>query len=314
MQTLLKLLSDGRFHSGEELGALLGVSRSAVWKRLESIERECGVVVQRVRGRGYRLEEPLSIIAPRVGTGHWPLDVLFTTDSTNAEVLRRLADGAVAPFAVLAERQTAGRGRRGRQWESPFGANLYYTLGISVRSGAKELEGLSLVVGLAVARAIKALGVADVGLKWPNDVLVNDKKIAGILLELTGDPADICSVAIGIGINVNMRTAESIDQPWTSLREALGKLVDRTGLLAALEFELSRALSRHRELGFSASRDEWESLHLWQGRQVVLSTAAVSVVGRALGIDDQGALRLMVDGREVRYSGGELSLRLSNDS
>ena len=314
MQTLLTLLSDGRFHSGEELGALLGVSRSAVWKRLEGFERDYGMVVQRVRGRGYRLEEPLSIIAPRPDSGPWPLDVLFSIDSTNAEVLRRLSAGAAAPFAILAERQTAGRGRRGRQWESPFGANLYYTLGITVRGGAKELEGLSLVVGLGVARAIRSLGVADVGLKWPNDVLVDGRKIAGILLELTGDPADICSVAIGVGINVNMRKAEAIDQPWTSLRESLGKLVDRNALLAALESELARVLSRHREQGFSASLEEWESLHLWQGKQVTLSTAANNIVGRALGIDERGALRLLVDGQEQRYSGGELSLRLSDDS
>ncbi|MDH0293697.1 bifunctional biotin--[acetyl-CoA-carboxylase] ligase/biotin operon repressor BirA [Pseudomonas sp. GD04087] len=314
MQTLLKLLSDGRFHSGEELGALLGVSRSAVWKRLEGLERDYGMVVQRVRGRGYRLEEPLSIISPRSDSGQWPLDVLFSIDSTNAEVLRRLSAGAVAPFAILGERQTAGRGRRGRQWESPFGANLYYTLGIAVRGGAQELEGLSLVVGLAVAGAIQSLGVKDVGLKWPNDVLVAGKKIAGILLELTGDPADICSVAIGIGINVNMRKADAIDQPWTSVREALGRLVDRNELLRALESQLAHVLSRHRERGFAASREEWESLHLWQGRQVTLSTVANNIVGRALGIDERGALRLLVDGKEQSYSGGELSLRLSDDS
>ncbi|EEZ3329002.1 bifunctional biotin--[acetyl-CoA-carboxylase] ligase/biotin operon repressor BirA [Pseudomonas pseudonitroreducens] len=314
MQTLLKLLSDGRFHSGEELGALLGVSRSAVWKRLEGLERDYGMVVQRVRGRGYRLEEPLSIISPRSDSGQWPLDVLFSIDSTNAEVLRRLSAGAVAPFAILGERQTAGRGRRGRQWESPFGANLYYTLGIAVRGGAQELEGLSLVVGLAVAGAIQSLGVKDVGLKWPNDVLVAGKKIAGILLELTGDPADICSVAIGIGINVNMRKADAIDQPWTSVREALGRLVDRNELLRALESQLAHVLSRHRERGFAASREEWESLHLWQGRQVMLSTVANNIVGRALGIDERGALRLLVDGKEQSYSGGELSLRLSDDS
>lgn len=314
MQTLLKLLSDGRFHSGEELGALLGVSRSAVWKRLEGFERDYGMAVQRVRGKGYRLDEPLSIISSRSGLDPWPLDVLFSIDSTNAEVLRRLSAGAAAPFAILGERQTAGRGRRGRQWESPFGANLYYTLGITVRGGAQELEGLSLVVGLAVARAIRALGLENVGLKWPNDVLVEGKKIAGILLELTGDPADICSVAIGVGINVNMRKADSIDQPWTSLREMLGRLVDRNELLRVLESELAFVLSRHRERGFAASREEWESLHLWQGRQVTLSTASNNIVGRAQGIDERGALRLLVDGQEQCYSGGELSLRLSDDS
>lgn len=173
---------------------------------------------------------------------------------------------------------------------------------------------MSLVVGLAVAKAIQVLGVKDVGLKWPNDVLVGGKKVAGILLELTGDPADICSVAIGIGINVNMRRADAIDQPWTSVREALGRLVDRNELLQALEWQLAQALSRHRERGFAASREEWEALHLWQGRQVTLSTVANNIVGRALGIDERGALRLLVDGREQSYSGGELSLRLSDDS
>ncbi|MFZ5961283.1 bifunctional biotin--[acetyl-CoA-carboxylase] ligase/biotin operon repressor BirA [Pseudomonas knackmussii] len=314
MQTLLKLLGDGRFHSGEELGAALQVSRSAVWKRLQNLEREYGVVVQSVRGRGYRLAEPLIPIDPQQVQAPWPIEVQFSVDSTNAEVMRRLDAGASTPFAVVAERQTAGRGRRGRAWVSPFGANLYCTLGISVRGGPKELEGLSLVVGLAVVRAIQSLGIGGVGLKWPNDILLDGRKLAGILLELTGDPADLCSVAIGIGINVNMRAADAIDQPWTSLRASSGMVVDRNLLLSALSRELERHLARHRAQGFAASQAEWESFHLWQGREVCLSTASRQIVGRALGIDEQGALRLEVDGVESRFSGGELSLRLSDDS
>ena len=123
-------------------------------------------------------------------------------------------------LVIVAEQQTAGRGRRGRAWVSP-GENLYYSLAITV-GGARELEGLSLVVGLAVLRALESLGVRDAGLKWPNDLLQGGKKIAGILLELSGDPADLCHVVIGIGINVNMKTVTDIGQPWTSLREALG--------------------------------------------------------------------------------------------
>lgn len=314
MQTLLKLLGDGKFHSGEELGAALQVSRSAVWKRLQNLEREYGVVVQSVRGRGYRLAEPLIPIDPQQVQAPWPVEVQFSVDSTNAEVMRRLDAGASTPFAIVAERQTAGRGRRGRAWVSPFGANLYCTLGISVRGGPKELEGLSLVVGLAVVRAIQSLGIGGVGLKWPNDILLDGRKLAGILLELTGDPADLCSVAIGIGINVNMRAADAIDQPWTSLRASSGVAVDRNQLLSALSQELERHLARHRAQGFAASQAEWESLHLWQGREVCLSTASKQIVGRALGIDEQGALRLEVDGVESRFSGGELSLRLSDDS
>lgn len=176
--------------------------------------------------------------------------------------------------------------------------------------GARELEGLSLVVGLAVLRALESLGVRDAGLKWPNDVLQGGKKIAGILLELSGDPADLCHVVIGIGINVNMKTATDIGQPWTSLREALGGLVDRSRLLSALNRQLADYLDRHSREGFAASREEWESCNLWQGAQVILSTALSSIEGRVLGVDSRGALRLEVDGVEQGFSGGELSLRL----
>lgn len=176
--------------------------------------------------------------------------------------------------------------------------------------GARELEGLSLVVGLAVLRALESLGVRDAGLKWPNDLLQGGKKIAGILLELSGDPADLCHVVIGIGINVNMKTATDIGQPWTSLREALGELVDRSRLLSALNRQLADYLDRHSREGFAASREEWESCNLWQGAQVILSTALSSIEGRVLGVDSRGALRLEVDGVEQGFSGGELSLRL----
>lgn len=190
-------------------------------------------------------------------------------------------------------------------WREPLLFSGHYCQG-----GARELEGLSLVVGLAVLRALESLGVRDAGLKWPNDLLQGGKKIAGILLELSGDPADLCHVVIGIGINVNMKTATDIGQPWTSLREALGELVDRSRLLSALNRQLADYLDRHSREGFAASREEWESCNLWQGAQVILSTALSSIEGRVLGVDSRGALRLEVDGVEQGFSGGELSLRL----
>ncbi|WP_446941597.1 paraquat-inducible protein A [Pseudomonas aeruginosa] len=149
MQTLLKLLQDGRFHSGEELGAVLGISRSAVWKRLQHLEAEHGLQFHKVRGRGYRLASPLSLLDLRKIDSLWPVEIMPTVDSTNTEAMRRLAAGASTPFVLVAEQQTAGRGRRGRAWVSPYGENLYYSLAITVRGGARELEGLSLVVGLA---------------------------------------------------------------------------------------------------------------------------------------------------------------------
>ncbi|MGH8601229.1 MAG: bifunctional biotin--[acetyl-CoA-carboxylase] ligase/biotin operon repressor BirA [Gammaproteobacteria bacterium] len=320
MLTLLKLLQDGRFHSGQALGLALGVSRSAVWKQLQHLEADLSLPIHKVRGRGYRLASPLALLdADRLARDPrgrmWRSFVLDSSDSTSAEALRRLEQGAEAPFLVLAERQTAGRGRRGRKWVSPFAENLYYSLVLRVEGGARQLEGLSLVVGLAVMQALRKAGVTEVGLKWPNDLLVAGRKVAGILLELVGDPADVCHVVVGIGINVNMQAMdEEIDQPWTSMRIEAGKLVDRNALVCQLNEQLQGYLAKHRECGFAALQAEWEANHLWQGREVMLVAGAQQIEGIVLGIDRQGALRLKVGEIERQYSGGELSLRLRNDS
>ncbi|QEY61024.1 bifunctional biotin--[acetyl-CoA-carboxylase] ligase/biotin operon repressor BirA [Metapseudomonas lalkuanensis] len=318
MLTLLKLLQDGCFHSGQALGDALGVSRSAVWKQLQQLEADLGLPIYKVRGRGYRLQSPLSLldrsILEREGCP-WSHQIFNSLDSTNAETMRRLGAGAVPPFAVIAERQTEGRGRRGRRWVSPYAQNLYYSLALRVDGGARQLEGLSLVVGLAVLKTLRSFGLAEAGLKWPNDLLVGNRKIAGILLELLGDPADICHVVVGIGVNVNMQLAtEDIDQPWTSMRTETGVLVDRNALVARLNEHLEDYLGRHKREGFAALRAEWEGAHLWQGRLVNLTAGTQSIQGRVMGIDATGALRLSVDGEERAYSGGELSLRLSDDS
>ncbi|KEX94326.1 bifunctional biotin--[acetyl-CoA-carboxylase] synthetase/biotin operon repressor [Pseudomonas umsongensis] len=319
MLTLLKLLKDGRFHSGQALGAALGISRSAVWKQLQHLEAELGLSIHKVRGRGYQLAAPLTLLDPaEIGrlspTSNWPVLVFDSIDSTNAEALRAIERHQAAPFLVLAERQTAGRGRRGRKWVSPFAENVYYSLVLRVEGGMRQLEGLSLVVGLAVMQALRELGVPGVGLKWPNDVLVGQKKIAGILLELVGDPADVCHVVLGVGINVNMQMTDEVDQQWTSMRLESGKAFDRNRLVAALGEMLHRYLARHQADGFSAIQAEWEQHHLWQGRAVSLIAGANQIDGEVLGIDSQGALRLKVGGVEKVFSGGELSLRLRHDS
>ncbi|WP_249679505.1 bifunctional biotin--[acetyl-CoA-carboxylase] ligase/biotin operon repressor BirA [Pseudomonas abieticivorans] len=319
MLTLLKLLKDGRFHSGQALGAALGVSRSAVWKQLQLLEAELSLPIHKVRGRGYQLSAPLSLLdeaeIQRFSAGeHWPVRILDSVDSTNAEALRAVDQGIDAPLLVLAERQTAGRGRRGRKWVSPFAENLYYSLVLRIEGGMRQLEGLSLVVGLAVLQVLREQGIAAAGLKWPNDVLVGKRKIAGILLELVGDPADVCHVVLGIGINVNMRSTEEVDQEWTSVQLEAGKQVDRNQLVALLSAQLGDYLERHRAGGFAAIQAEWEANHLWQGRAVSLIAGANQVDGVVLGIDQQGALRLKVGDVEKSFSGGELSLRLRDDS
>ncbi|WP_283181877.1 bifunctional biotin--[acetyl-CoA-carboxylase] ligase/biotin operon repressor BirA [Pseudomonas svalbardensis] len=319
MLTLLKLLKDGRFHSGQALGVALGVSRSAVWKQLQHLEAELGLSIHKVRGRGYQLAAPLTLLDPveireLAPSCDWPILVFDSIDSTNAEALRAIERGQAAPFLVLAERQTAGRGRRGRKWASPFAENIYYSLVLRIEGGMRQLEGLSLVVGLAVMQALRELGISGAGLKWPNDVLVGQKKIAGILLELVGDPADVCHVVLGVGINVNMQITDEVDQQWTSMRLESGKVFDRNHLVGDLGAMLQAYLSRHQVDGFSAIHAEWEQNHLWQGRAVSLIAGVNHIDGEVLGIDSQGALRLKVGGVEKVFSGGELSLRLRDDS
>lgn len=313
MLKLLALLQDGRFHSGEALGAVLGVSRAAVWKQLQELQSTTGLVVHKIRGRGYRLASPVVLLdSDRLldSSGGWAPWVLEAVDSTNAEAFRRLESGVEPPFFVVAERQTAGRGRRGRQWVSPFAENIYYSLLVRVEGGAGQLDGLSLIIGLAVLAALRDQGVAGVGLKWPNDLLVSGRKIAGILLEISGDPADICHVVIGIGINVNMLNVDDIDQPWTSVRNELGKPIDRNILIGSLNGHLHHYMSGHFKYGFSGFRGEWDAAHLWQDREVSLTAGTQSIHGRVMGVDLRGALRLLVDGVERQFSGGELSLRL----
>ncbi|MFJ7146602.1 bifunctional biotin--[acetyl-CoA-carboxylase] ligase/biotin operon repressor BirA [Pseudomonas protegens] len=319
MSTLLGLLKDGRFHSGQALGEALGVSRSAIWKQLQLLEAELGLVIHKVRGRGYQLATPITLLSGAEisrcssSSGAWDVRIFDSVDSTNAEALRSIEGGSVAPFLVLAERQTAGRGRRGRKWVSPFAENIYYSLVLRIDGGLRQLEGLSLVVGLAVMHTLREYGVPGAGLKWPNDILVGQKKVAGILLELVGDPADVCHVVLGIGINVNMQSAEEVDQEWTSVRLESGKVIDRNQLVARLGEILVAYLERHRLNGFSAIQGEWEQGHLWQGRAVSLIAGVNKVDGVVLGIDRQGALRLSVEGEEKTYSGGELSLRLRDE-
>ncbi|PTS81832.1 bifunctional biotin--[acetyl-CoA-carboxylase] synthetase/biotin operon repressor [Pseudomonas sp. HMWF032] len=321
MLSLLRLLQDGRFHSGEALGAELGVSRAAVWKKLQALQAELGLSVHKVRGRGYRLEAPLRLLDAQClnvqddGPG-WQAYVVPSLDSTNAEALRLLPSSPALPFYVLAERQTSGRGRRGRSWVSPFGENIYYSLVLRIEGGMRQLEGMSLAVGLALLQVVRDHGVSSAGLKWPNDVLVGERKLAGILLELSGDPADVCHVVIGIGLNVNMLAAESgtIGQAWTSMRVELGYQLDRNALVRALNRQLSRYLEVQLGDGFSALQDEWQRNHLWQLRPVALTAGSAPVEGVVLGVDQSGAIRLQVEGVERVFSGGELSLRLRDDS
>lgn len=322
-QSLLDALADGRFHSGSELARRFGVSRAAVWKAVQRLA-ELGVGVDAVRGRGYRLRspyEPLDAAAiaqglAQAGAVPPPIEVLPCVDSTNRRLLQYAREGGAAPSVCLAERQTAGRGRRGRLWHSPFGANLYMSVLWSFDRPASALGPLGLVVGLALADALEAAGLEGHGLKWPNDIYWDGRKLAGILLELAPCEADgPCSVVIGIGLNVAMPQEDAqgfIDQPWVDLATAMGDAHPSRNRLATLILRnLMPALQGFSAAGLGPFLPRWQQRDLAAGRVVELHRPDGVVRGCARGIDEHGRLLLEVDGRSEAHAAGEVSLRLS---
>lgn len=322
LKQLLDLLADGKFHSGEELGALLGVSRAAVWKHLQKLEG-LGIKLLSIKGRGYCIDGGLDLLdlnkIHKYLVSSVPLNLLLFTqiDSTNSYLMRQKDP---ARQVCLAESQSAGRGRRGRVWISPFAQNIYCSVGWGFEGGVAALEGLSLVVGLVIVRVLQRYGIAGLELKWPNDVLYCDQKLAGVLIEMTGDPAGYCQVVIGVGINVAMGCdqASAITQPWIDLRSILERQglppVPRNLLVAALIDELVLVLDGYSQTGFAGYCAEWQLLNAHAGQMVELLNGNVICSGMCLGVSEAGALVLeTAEGREV-FHGGEISLRRTYDS
>lgn len=315
LQPLTLLLADGETHSGRALGDAMGLSRAGIWKQIEAL-RGMGVEVQSLPGRGYRIEGGIVLLDKSlISAGLEPaarhlssvFDLHFSIDSTNAEASRKAALGAQS-YLVLAEHQAQGRGRRGRQWVSPFGRNLYMSLLWPFHTGVAALEGLSLVCALVVVKALRRVGCEGFEVKWPNDILFRQKKLAGILLEISGDVSGPCRVVIGIGINAQMPAGAgaAIDQPYSDLTAAGGGIVDRNMLASALINELALALAAFQLEGFAPFRDEWMSLDAYAGQKVEIKAGNHSRIGIAAGVDMSGCLLLDTDAGRVTISGGEI--------
>ncbi|MFP2241313.1 bifunctional biotin--[acetyl-CoA-carboxylase] ligase/biotin operon repressor BirA [Pseudescherichia vulneris] len=309
--TLISLLSDGEFHSGEQLGERLGMSRAAINKHIQTL-RDWGVDVFTVPGKGYSLPEPIQLlneefIRSNIQTG--AVTVLPVIDSTNQYLLERLAT-LESGDACVAEYQQAGRGRRGRKWFSPFGANLYLSMYWRLDQGPAAAIGLSLVIGIVMAEVLQSLGAEKVRVKWPNDLYLMDRKLAGILVELTGKTGDAAQIVIGAGINLAMRRVESevINQGWINLQEA-GIRIDRNMLAVRLIKELRAALLLFELEGLAPYLSRWERLDNFIDRPVKLIIGEKEIFGISRGIDTQGALLLEQDGVIKPWMGGEISLR-----
>ena len=323
-QRLLDTLSDGEFHSGEALGIALGVSRMAIWKHIKAL-RERGVQIDVVRGKGYCLPASIELldgdaisaaIAPSVAAHLGSIHVFHELDSTNNWLREQSLAGAPSGSVCLAEMQSAGRGRRGRHWVSPFAANLYLSLLWRSAAGAASLGGLSLVTGIAVLRCLRAQGVEAAGLKWPNDILAGDAKLAGILIDVVGESSGPCAVILGVGINVCMPSSagENIEQRWTDLQclSESGAAPSRNQLAADLLGQLLPAMAEFEAAGLQPFLDEWRRHDVVAGCQVDLQLPNGTISGTACGIDNGGALLVETANGRQRFASGEVSVRIAS--
>lgn len=316
-KALITLLQDAEIHSGESLAQSLGVSRTAVWKQIRRAVDE-GYEIATVRGKGYRLLTPVDLLeAGEIVNGIAPgiredlrLTVLDEVDSTNAEVIRQWQSGAAKRPVCIADCQTAGRGRRGNVWQSPRGENLYLSMGLTFHGGFAVLDGLSLVLGVAVANALEGLGAETIGLKWPNDIFLAERKLGGILVELQGELQEgVVQAIAGIGINVHMSHADSVDQPWTSLASAFPNRVwSRNRLAPAIINAVYDAAGIFAEEGFADFREPWQGRDIFLGRQ--LQARGGNLKGSGAGIDEVGNYLLKTSEGVIPVRAGEISLRV----
>jgi len=316
---LIKLLSKGQFQTGTQLGEILGISRTAVWKQIQQLSG-LGLEVVTKKNNGYKLHEPLHLIdldivqnSLQKANSSLVLNFFSTLDSTNSELSRRISkdpDSANKQF-LLTENQTAGRGRRGRDWYSPYAASLSMSLSFKVEGGANVLQALSLAVGVEIKRVLEKHGINNVLLKWPNDLYLNDSKLGGILIELKGDLAGPCNLIVGFGINVfRPKRIPDLDQPIAFLSDVKKAGICRSKLAAELALAVDKLVTDYPEKGFKPFKDAWNEAHIWKGKKanIISSNQSISVI--LGGVTATGELQVVYeDGSSGVINAGEVSVR-----
>ena len=317
---LLQQLTDGRFHSGEALARQLGISRAAVWKQLKTLSRELDLRIDAIPGRGYRIAQPLELLESARIEDYFSavtrqritrLHIHPSIESTNTWLMQQAAEAAPSGSVCLAERQSAGKGRYGRQWVSPFGRNIYLSLLWRFERAPTELSGMSLAAGIGVLRTLKQLDCLEAGLKWPNDILWRGKKLAGLLLEVAGEAAGPSQMVIGVGLNLRLGSAgDFVDQPWVDLASIPGvREHSRNELVANLLENLLEIIEEYERTGLVGFIAEWDRYDLLKGSQVMVRNAQQTYQGEHLGIDVSGGIRLKIAGEIRTFWAGEVSLR-----
>jgi BirA family biotin operon repressor/biotin-[acetyl-CoA-carboxylase] ligase len=308
--SIIEQLSSGEFKSGESLGRSLGMSRAAVSKQIKSMS-DLGLDVFSVPGRGYMLAKPIELLDLTWLSKQCvaPIHLYPIIDSTNKYLLARVSE-LESGETCLAEFQSAGKGRRGRDWVSPFGSNLYLSMYWRLEAGIAAAMGLSLVVGVAIADALTEYGVNNVKLKWPNDIYVDDRKLAGILVELSGQAGDAADLVIGLGLNLNMSdSVQGITQPWIALESAVDGEIERNKLTAAIIQKLHTELLQYESFGMSGMVERWNKYDNYMGKPIKLIMGERVIEGVAKGIESSGAIQIETNKGIESFIGGEISLR-----
>ena len=319
---LLERLSDGMFHSGERLALELGISRTAVWKRIKTLTAY-GLDVYRVRGRGYRLPRPLelldidkirAVLAPEVKHEIDSIELLYMTDSTNRLLMDRIGVSGFHGSIALAEFQSAGRGRRGRHWLSPLGAGICLSAGWHFDAQPEAMPALSLAAGVAIVRSLHEQGLVKARLKWPNDIICAGKKLGGILLETRGEMAGPCDIVLGIGINYQLpeQAVSEIAQPVTDICSQQASPLSRNRLAGVVINSAVRMLKEFSVHGFAPFSEYWRQYDWYAGKQATLLMPDRSYTGKVLGVSGNGLLRMSIEGEIHQFANGELSLRITH--
>ncbi len=310
-QALLAVLADGAFHSGEQIGAELGISRAAISQQIKSL-RLLGLEIFSITGKGYRLNTPLELLNTEILqhlTAGAPIHTCAVIDSTNQYMMAQLERWQKGE-CLLAETQTAGRGRRGRHWHSPFGSQFIMSMYWRLDDGPSAAMGLSLAIGVAVVQALESAGYRDLSLKWPNDIYMARRKLAGILVEMSAAVGGICHLVIGVGVNLNLPDAviAQLDQPCAHLAEQ-PVVVERNQLSATIIRALRNALTLFEQQGLTAFLKEWNRLDIFMQQPVKVLLGNQVIHGIYCGIDGQGNMLLQDHEGMHKFVGGEISLR-----
>lgn len=315
---LLAELNDCQFHSGQRLAEKLGVTRAAVWKSLKQLQEQFDLEIHAVSGKGYRLSAPIELLdrtyiqstLAKTFKG-WQVETFFSIDSTNQYLLDKAAQSDANHWIVFAEHQKTGRGRRGRHWVSPFGANLYCSLLYRIKQSAHGLMGLSLAVAVAVSRTLREVAGIEVQVKWPNDILYQNKKLCGILLELHGEHTGPTAIVVGIGVNMRLseQNRKMIDQASTTIEEICEQTVSRNELAANLVKQVIAVMLDFEQRGLANLLVEWKKHDAFIDRPVSVQLGNKNIAGVCRGVDEHGALLVETDGQVQRYFSGEITLR-----